>query len=203
MGGEAIVRLGRGATFSGNPDDYFTPSNWLYLDQYDLDLGGSGPVMVDVPGASPSRLVLALGKNGIAYLLDRDHLGGLGTGDGINGEGLASLQVSAASIINAAAAFTAASGTYVVFHAGDVGIGCPGVPGDLIALRIGATSPPTLSVAWCANDLGGGLPIVTTTDGEVQSRWSGRSARSTPINCTRSTEKMETCCSTAEVLTNR
>lgn len=167
-GGEAIVRLGRGATFSGNPDDYFAPSNWLYLDEYDLDLGGSGPVLIDVPGATPSHLAVALGKNGVAYLLDREHLGGLGTGDGISGEGLQSAQVSVGSIINAAAAFTAASGSYVVFHSTDIGTGCPGVPGDLIALRIGATAPPTLTVAWCANDLGGGLPIVTTTDGTSQ-----------------------------------
>ena len=176
MGGEAITSvLGRGATFSGNTDDYFTPSNWLYLDQYDLDLGGSGPVLVDVPGATPSRLLLALGKNGVAYLLDRDHLGGLGTGDGTNGEGLASVQVSAGSIVNAAAAFTATSGTYVVFHSTDVGIGCPGPPGNLIALRIGATAPPTISVAWCANDLGGGTAaIVTTTDGEFTAESFGQ-----------------------------
>jgi hypothetical protein len=34
-----------------------------------------------------------------------------------------------------------------------------------VALRIGARAPPTISVAWCANNLGGGSPIVTTTDG--------------------------------------
>jgi hypothetical protein len=168
MGGEAIVRLGPGATFSGNTDDFFAPSDWLTLDEYDLDLGGSGPVLIDVPGATPSHLVVALGKNGVAYLLDRHHLGGIGTGDGFVGEGLQSAQVSNGSIINAAAAYTTTSGTYVVFHAGDVGIGCPGTPGDLIALRIGATAPPTITVAWCANDLGGGLPIVTTTDSSSQ-----------------------------------
>jgi hypothetical protein len=167
-GGEAIVRLGAGATFSGNADDYFTPSNWLYLDQYDLDLGGSAPVLFDLQGASPPHLALALGKNGVAYILDREHLGGLGTGNGITGEGLQSLQVSVGSIINAAAIYAAPSGTYAVFHSTDVGVGCPGTPGDLIALRIVPGSPPSLSVAWCANDLGGGLPIVTTTDGTAQ-----------------------------------
>ena len=168
MGGEAVVRLGSGATFSGNSDDYFAPSNWHDLDDYDLDLGGSGPVLIDVPGATPSHLVVALGKNGVAYLLDRDHLGGIGTGDGNVGEGLQSAQVSVGSIVNAAAAFTAASGAYVVFHSTDIGIGCPRPPGNLIALRIGATAPPTITVAWCANDLGGGLPIVTTTDGSSE-----------------------------------
>ncbi len=86
MGGEAIVRLGPGATFSGNPADYFVPSNWQDLDAFDLDVGGSGPILVDVPGATPSQLVVALGKNGVAYLLDRNYLGGLGTGNGTVGE---------------------------------------------------------------------------------------------------------------------
>ena len=27
------------------------------------DLGGSGPLLVDVPGATPSRLVVAMGKD--------------------------------------------------------------------------------------------------------------------------------------------
>jgi outer membrane protein assembly factor BamB len=168
MGGEAIVRLGAGATFSGDPADYFVPSNWVFLDAADLDLGGSGPLLVDVAGAVPSQLVVALGKNGVAYLLDRNNLGGFGSGDGASGEGLESARVSSDSIVNAAASYTTASGTYVVMKATAAGIGCPGAPGDLIALRIAAASPPSISVAWCADNLGGGSPIVTTTDGSSQ-----------------------------------
>jgi hypothetical protein len=164
-GGEAILRLGSGATFSGNTTDFFTPSNWQDLDADDRDLGGSGPILIDVPGATPSQLVVALGKNGVAYLLDRNNLGGFGTGDGTFGEGVASLSVADAPIINASAVYTVASGTYVVFHTFGGGVGCPGDPGDLVALRIGASSPPTLTVAWCALIFGLGSPIVTTTDG--------------------------------------
>jgi hypothetical protein len=167
-GGEAIIRLGAGATFSGNTADFFTPSNWQDLDAQDWDIGGSGPILVDVPGATPSRLVVALGKNGVAYLLDRNNLGGIGTGDGTLGEGVASLKVADAPIINASAVYTVASGTYVVFHTFGGGVGCPGDPGDLVALRIGASSPPTLTVAWCASIFGLGSPIVTTTDGSSQ-----------------------------------
>ena len=165
MGGEAVVRLGAGATFSGNTTDYFAPSNWLYLDAYDLDLGGSGPLLVSVPGAVPSQLLVALGKNGVIYLLDPSNLGGIGTGDGTNGEGIQSALVAGDSIVNSAAAYTTDSGSYVVFHANADGFGCPGAPGDLIAVKISATAPPTMSVAWCADNLGGGSPIVTTTDG--------------------------------------
>jgi hypothetical protein len=168
MGGEAIIRLGAGATFSGDPADFFTPSNWKHLDDTDLDVGGSGPLLVNVPGANPSQLVVALGKNGVAYLLDRSNLGGIGTGDGITGEGVQSARVSSGQIINAATAYTTPSGTYVVFSDGGNGVGCPGAPGDLVALRISASDPPTISVAWCAANHGRGSPIVTTTDGSSE-----------------------------------
>ena len=47
------------------------------LDSFDLDLGSSGPLLVDVPGATPSHLVVALGKDRNAYLVNRDNLGGI------------------------------------------------------------------------------------------------------------------------------
>jgi hypothetical protein len=164
-GGEAIIHLGPGATFTGSPMDYFAPSNWQYLDAFDLDLGGVGPLVVDVPGATPSQLIVALGKNGVGYLLDRQYLGGIGTGDGENGEGLFSTRVATGPILGAPAAYTTASGTYVVFSGVGTGVGCPGLPGDLVALRINPGNPPTLGVAWCAANNRIGAPIVTTTDG--------------------------------------
>jgi uncharacterized repeat protein (TIGR01451 family) len=195
-GGEAILRLGLDDTFSGNAADFFTPSNWRILDTADLDLGGEAPLIVDVPGATPSQLIVALGKSGVAHLLDRNNLGGFGAGDGQNGEGLFSTQVAIDNppgtpqrgrIRTAGATYTIAAGpnagTYVVFSVGtpgSLGVGCPSATGDLVALRISASSPPTISVAWCANDngtddngqpapfAGRGAPIVTTPDGSSQ-----------------------------------
>lgn len=167
QGGEAILRLGSGATFSWDEADYFTPSNWYDLDRGDIDLGGSGPVLFTAPGATPSQLVVALGKNGVAYLLDPTYLGGVGTGDGFVGEGLQSQRVNTGQIISAAAAFTAASGTYVVYRAySGTGIGCSGSQG-IVALQIGASDPPTIDVAWCStgSSQGRGAPIATTTNG--------------------------------------
>jgi len=171
MGGEAVIRLGPGATFSGDPADYFAPSNWPELDASDLDIGGAGPVLFNVPGAQPSQLLIALGKNGVAYLHDPSNLGGIGTGDGFTGEGLQSKLVSSGIIRTAAAAYTAPSGTFVVFNINSgtgAGIGCPGTPGNLVALKIGASAPPTIDVAWCADVPGRGSPIVTTIDGTSQ-----------------------------------
>ena len=59
--------------------DYFAPSNWQELDNHDLDLGGTAPIPLDVPSAKGVRkLILAIGKDGDAYLLDRDNFGGIG-----------------------------------------------------------------------------------------------------------------------------
>lgn len=168
-GGEAIIRLTAGPVFSGDTADFFTPSNWLALDIDDLDLGGTGPVLLDVPGANPSALVVALGKNGVAYLIDRMNFGGIGTGDGTHGEGVASERVATGPIVNSAATYATNSGTYVVFNTYfGQGVGCAGSPGNLVALKIGASAPPTISVAWCANNQGRGSPIVTTTNGSSE-----------------------------------
>ena len=75
-GGEAVIRFQPGPIFTGNPSDYWAPLNWFDLDQGDVDLGSSGPLPVDVPGATPSSLVVAMGKDRNAYLLDRNNLGG-------------------------------------------------------------------------------------------------------------------------------
>src|SRR5881398_4063718 len=63
-GGEAVIRLQPGPIFSGNTSDYWAPTAWLTLDGGNGDLGSSGPLLVDVPGATPSHLVVALGKDG-------------------------------------------------------------------------------------------------------------------------------------------
>jgi outer membrane protein assembly factor BamB len=158
---EAIVRLAPGPVFSAAAADYWAPANWKELDDGDVDLGGSGPVLVDVPGATPSALAVALGKDGNAYLIDRAQMGGVSTP-------LAKRQASEGAIITAAAAYPTAQGANVVFHG--FGLGCPsGQSGDLTALRITATSPPKLEVAWCAAEDGGGSPIATSVDGHGDS----------------------------------
>jgi hypothetical protein len=60
--------------------DLFTPWDMPYLDQTDSDYGSGGALLLpDQPGPIP-HLVSAAGKDGKMYLLNRDHLGGFGTG---------------------------------------------------------------------------------------------------------------------------
>ena len=155
--GEAIIRLNPGPLFSQQPIDYFTPANWQQLDNADTDIGGSGPLLVDVAGATPSKLVVGLGKDGNMYLLDRSNLGGIG-------KQVAVKRVASGVIINAAAAYTTAKGTFVAFRG--AGVGCPnGAAGDLVGVQITPANPPGINVVWCATQNGRGSPMVTTTDG--------------------------------------
>ena len=159
MGGEAIIRLSQELRTSNDARDYFAPENWQSLDARDLDLGGTNPVLVDAPGDGGDRpLLLALGKDGHAYLLDRANLGGIG-------QSLVNEAVSTQSIRTAPAAYRVADGAFVAFQGR--GARCPaGRPaGDLTALKITARDRPALVTAWCAAVRGGGSPIVTTTDG--------------------------------------
>lgn len=153
---EAVLRLSPGPVF--DPTDaktYFAPTDWRHLDASDLDLGGTAPVLVDLPGAAHPQLAIALGKNGKIYVLDRTDLGGIG------GELLA-MKVASNQIINAAASYRTPKGTYVVFK-GD-GVNCPnGTRGNVTAVRLLVTDPVTAEVAWCATSGGLGSPMVTQT----------------------------------------
>jgi hypothetical protein len=148
-GGESIIHFTPGAVFSGQTNDFWTPTNWQSLDTTDKDLGGSGALVVDVPGATPSKLILALGKDGNAYLLNRTNLGGISAP-------LSQKTVSSASIIQAAVTYQTMQGVYVVFCANT---------SQLAGYRITPTSPPTMVSAWTVSQGGRGSPLVTSTDG--------------------------------------
>ena len=162
MGGEAVIRLSPDLRPSTDRRDFFTPENWRALDERDADLGGTNPVLVNTPGNSGHRtFVLALGKDGHAYLLDRDNLGGIGGS-------LANETVSAQPIRTAPAAYPVAGAAFVAFQG--TGSRCPaGQPnGELTVLKIAGGDRPALTTAWCAVARGAGSPIVTTTDGHSE-----------------------------------
>jgi hypothetical protein len=121
-----------------------------------------------VPGASPSKLAVALGKDGYAYVVDRTNMGGIpDAGPG----GIAAAQVMTRDIVNAAATYTTSAGTFVVMHgqSGAVGSACPpGQAGNLVAIRLTAEAPSKIVVAFCQDTFGHGSPIVTTTDGRSE-----------------------------------
>ncbi len=55
--------------------DWFTPFNQAFLDGQDVDLGSSGVVILPDQTSGPAHLLVAGGKEGKLYLLDRDAMG--------------------------------------------------------------------------------------------------------------------------------
>jgi len=155
-GGEAVIRFQPGPIFSGLPADYWAPTNWQSLDQIDSDLGASGPLLVDVPGATPSHLIVAMGKDRKASLVNRDNLGGISNP-------ITSAQVASSTILQAAVTYRTKQGTYVALRANNDGNTV------LSAFRITATNPPAIDIpgGWNVTRASGGCgsPFVTSTDG--------------------------------------
>jgi hypothetical protein len=148
-GSEAVIRLQPGPVFSSSTTDYWVPTSWMSLDSGDTDLGGTNPLIVDVPGATPSALVVAIGKDRNAYLLNRNNLGGITTP-------VAQANVSTSLVINSPATYRTSQGTFVALRP---------VSGTLSAFKITATSPPTITTGWSVASTGRTSPFVTSTDG--------------------------------------
>jgi hypothetical protein len=152
-GSEAVVRLPLTlADPTANDAYFFTPTNWHTLDQEDLDLGGTSAIPVLTPTI---ERVLALGKDGNAYLANPENLGGVG-------HQIAVTHVSTDEIVTAMATYPSASAAMVAFEG--QGAACPSShSGNLVMLKI---TPSAIATAWCASLNGSGAPIVTTTDGK-------------------------------------
>jgi len=188
-GGEAVIRLAGDLHDPEASKDFFAPANWHDLDEQDADLGGTAPIPLNLPIEHGGQaVVLALGKDGRAYLLDRRNLGGIGGS-------LTVETVSNGPIRTAPAAYPATDGMFVALQGH--GINCPPSQStsaqsllarflqdiqwrrigrlarrwlkteenELIVLKIGPGSPPTIATSWCGALRGGAPPIVTTTDG--------------------------------------
>jgi outer membrane protein assembly factor BamB len=74
--GDSVVRLSGDAS---TLQDSYTPSNYAALDQGDIDLGSTAPVLLPVQSQSSTPYLLVQGgKDSVLRLLDRTRLGGVG-----------------------------------------------------------------------------------------------------------------------------
>jgi hypothetical protein len=156
--GEAVIRLGLELKRSEEPRDFFAPRDWRELDSEDADLGATNPLPLDVPsGQGTVPLMLALGKDGKAYLLDRQDLRGIGGA-------LVVQEVSDEPIRTSPAALRLGDSMLVAFQG--EGSGCPNKVknAQLTVLRIRAEPEPGITTAWCGSLQGAGAPIMTTSD---------------------------------------
>jgi hypothetical protein len=160
-GAFSVVRLQAGPTFSGAASDYWVAIN----DTSDDDLGGSGPLVVNPPGAMP--YIVQLGKDGTEYLIDTSKPLG-----GFTSPTLGAARVMNDNIVCGPAWARIAGTTYVAMVGNSVGSGgaaCPaGTSGELVVTTVDpadASSP--IATAWCANPQGAASPIVTSSDGSA------------------------------------
>ena len=126
--GNAVIKL--------SPDlrvqSFFAPTNWKELDAGDVDLGSVGATLLPSLG-----VVVAIGKEGVAYVLRADQLGGIGG------------QRASRRVCSGALGGTARSETESM-----VWVPCND---GLIALSVTASS---IAVAWRASRPSLGSPIV-------------------------------------------
>ncbi len=139
---------------STDPTDFFAPRNYAALDAADLDLGGTVPLPIDLPGGE--RRLLAMGKDGNAYLLDRDNLGGIGGA-------LVVRHVANGPIIQAPVTYHSLGRTLVAYRA--PGAICPNGQSTTAVVAL-AVTVNALTPTWCAPIDGRGIPTVTTSGPE-------------------------------------
>jgi iron transport multicopper oxidase len=81
--GEAVVRVAVQADGTLKAVDFFSPYDAATLDESDIDFGSGSPVALPdsyFGTTSIPHLAVEVGKEGYVYLLNRDHLGGVGEG---------------------------------------------------------------------------------------------------------------------------
>ncbi len=125
--GDAVIELGPTLRERG----YFAPSNWAALNQSDLDLGSTGPLLL------PDGLVFQSGKSGDTYLIRQSNPGGIGG------------QVASLSIGCNSSGGNAALGASIVY------VTCQG---GTRALLVGPG--PTLRLLWQGPTDANGSPVV-------------------------------------------
>ncbi|HLW48409.1 MAG TPA: PQQ-binding-like beta-propeller repeat protein [bacterium] len=173
--GNSLLRLQPSPLrFSGAPRDYFTPSNVAVLNAADTDLGSTAPlVLPDLPGWATPRLLFIAGTQGIAYLVNRDDMGGLSRGTGITREGVYSRCVfgtcdaGGLEVASATAYWDGGTAGRLIFVPGHGRQPAPcGGTGGIAALRLTLlprTRAVTLTVAWCSPSMRDpGAPAVSS-----------------------------------------
>jgi iron transport multicopper oxidase len=145
--------------------DFFTPYDAPELDAHDVDFGSGGPVALPDGFGTPSHphLIIAIGKAGYLYLLDRDHLGGYRNNGELSDDVVARLGPNG-GVWSTPAVWPGDGGYVYITHAGGP---AGGHAGHLRAYKHGvdANGNPTLAFVGQSDDIfgfGSGTPVVTS-----------------------------------------
>lgn len=167
--GQSVVRLQVGADRRLSAADFFTPYDAPLLDTRDVDFGSGGPVALPDLLGTPSHphLMVAMGKQGIVYLLDRDDLGGVRQGVG-GGNRVVQEAGPIGGVWSRPAVWPGDGGWLWVNTASGGGINWEGTEGRLEVLGVGRdpAGAPRLTTGEGTSDdafsLDSGAPVVTS-----------------------------------------
>ncbi|HKV30291.1 MAG TPA: PQQ-binding-like beta-propeller repeat protein [Candidatus Dormibacteraeota bacterium] len=134
--GESVLKLSPTLALA----DYFAPSDWASLNQFDTDLGSVGPTLLG------NNLLFQVGKAGVGYLLDITNLGG---GTPAHDTPRFSAQVCNATA-DAAFGGVAYSAPYLYVPCSD----------HLEALTVNTGATPSFTTAWSGPAGSIGPPII-------------------------------------------
>jgi hypothetical protein len=149
---EEIIRITGMGVASHATKDVFYPTEWSPMNAGDLDFGSSSPVIMNVPGSTPSSIIVAPAKGGRVYFLETANLGAtLG-----QFADMAVANTSGQSVYTSPTAYQSATGAYAAIVTG-AGSQCPSVggvsgvnDGSVMSILMQPGSPPMPKMAWCA-----------------------------------------------------
>jgi iron transport multicopper oxidase len=187
--GEAVVRLSVQADNSLRATDFFSPYDAQMLDGWDGDLGSGAPVALPSQYFGTAQypdLLVEVGKEGYVYLLNRDNLGGIGTGPS-GGDAVVG-RIGPYGGVWSKPAVWPGDGGYLYVPTASAGNTAGGSSGSLQVFQYGldGTGKPTLGSVGQSSDafgFGSGAPVVTsngTTSGTalVWTTWTASSSGS-------------------------
>jgi len=146
--------------------DYFEPYEYISMDAGDRDLGSGGITLLDPTvfnGKGVSRIGVSIGKNGKAYIMNANNLGGFKQGAGGTDNILQTI-VAAGSVFGGSGSYPLEGG-YIYFTP----VGSPTV---CYKLGLDASGAPLFTLVGQtstngAGRVGVGVPIVTTYKGQA------------------------------------
>jgi hypothetical protein len=152
---EEIVHLTGLAQVDRTTGVYY-PATWRTMDANDQDMASSSPVVLKVPGATPSTILAAASKDGHLFLLDPKNLGGMG------GHLLDLPFAVGGTVASPLISYRSPMGAHILVTTRGGG---PCNNGAMASYIVTPTSPPALTPAWCDALYASQGPIATTSDG--------------------------------------
>jgi hypothetical protein len=166
--GESIVRLRVQKDGSLAATDFFAPFDAASLDEWDADFASGG--VTGLPGeyfgtAETPHLAVAVGKDGYVYLLNRDHLGGIGQGP--SGSDDVVQRIGPYGGVWSRPGVWPGEGGWVYIPTASGGTSASGSSGNLRVYKYGVsgTGKPSLSLQGTSTDafgFGSGAPVITS-----------------------------------------